>query len=173
MIDTDSILHPENFSESVDNLIAETLISWDKVRDNFDLISIQIGKVINKIIRKQNEIHARVEQKRPWANARYDVVKFDNAGDTIKAFIVDSREVITGEKQPMIKFEVKRVFLTEAHKPETFEKYFADYEANLVSSVALRLADEKLIAEQMLKIDFEKARDFYLQYKDQFESEAK
>lgn len=170
MIDTDSILHPDNFNESISDLVTNMLESWDVVRRNFDFLQNHIEKVVNKIIRKQNEIHARIEQRRPWANASYHVVKFDNLGDKIRAYIIDSREVITGENSPLIKFEINREIVKNAHKTEVFDKFFIEYEANLVSSIAIKKKNDAEIAAQLLKIDFEKAKEFYLQYKDHFES---
>ena len=172
MIDTDSILHPDNFNESTSELVAGMLEAWDTVRCNFDFLSDHIEKIANKIIRKQNEIHARIEQKRPWANARYHVVKFDNLGDIIRAQIIDSREVITGEKAPMVAFDIQRELLKNAHKPEVFEEFFTKYEANLANSVALKKQNDAELAEQLLKMDFEKAKEFYLQYKDHFEGKT-
>lgn len=172
MLDTDSILHPDNFNESTSDLVASMLESWDNVRRHFDFLQDHVQKVVNKIIRKQNEIHARVEQKRPWANAQYNVVKFDNLGDIIRTHIVDSREVITGEKAPMVTFDINREILKNAHKPEVFEAFFAKYETDLANSVKLKKQADAELAEQLFKMDFEKAKEFYLQHKDHFEGKG-
>jgi hypothetical protein len=172
MLDTDSILHPDNFNESTSDLVASMLESWDNVRRHFDFLQDHVQKVVNKIIRKQNEIHARVEQKRPWANAQYNVVKFDNLGDIIRTHIVDSREVITGEKAPMVTFDINREILKNAHKPEVFEAFFTKYETDLANSVKLKKQADAELAEQLFKIDFEKAKEFYLQHKDHFEGKG-
>ena len=108
MLDTDSILHPDNFTESTSDLVKTLLEAWDKVRDRFDFVHEHLEKVVNKIIRKQNEIHSRVEQKRPWANASYHVTKFENLGNKIRVFAVDTREIITGENKPIVQFDVDR-----------------------------------------------------------------
>ena len=172
MIDTDSILHPDNFNESTSDLVASMLESWDNVRRHFDFLQDHVQKVVNKIIRKQNEIHARVEQKRTWTYAQYNVVKFDNLGDIIRTHIVDSREVITGEKAPMVTFDINRELIKNAHKPEVFEAFFAKYETDLSNAVKLRKQADAELAEQIFKMDFEKARDFYLQNKDRFEGKG-
>lgn len=178
MIDTDSILHPDTFTEHTSSLVSDMLVSWDKVVRNFDFLSDHIQKVVNKIIRRQNEIHARIEQKRPWATTTYTVSKFDNLGDTIRAHIMDSREVITGEKAPLIAFDIKRELLINAHDHEVFDEYFTRYETDLANSVALKRKNAEQVAAQILRADFETAKEFYFKHKDHFEkleqeSEAK
>ena len=171
MVDTDSILHPAPFSESVSEILAKALESWDVVRHSFDLIEDTLTKVVNKVIRKQNEIHSRIEQKRPWGNCEYRVAKFDYLGDRFKIKIIQCRDVITGEI-PVEVIEIPKALVLGAHNVETFEKFFNEYEANLESSVIIKRKNNELLAEEFLRMDFEKAKAFYLEYKDRFEQEA-
>lgn len=168
MVDTDSILHPAPFSESVSDIIAKALDSWDVVRHNFDLIENTLSKVVNKIIRKQNEIHSRIVQSRPWGNCEYRVVKFDYLGDHFKIKIVQCRDVITGEV-PIEQIAVPKHIVLGAHNQETFEAYFKEYETNLNDKHVLDLENRKLLNAEILRRDFEAAKEFYFQHKDHFE----
>jgi hypothetical protein len=171
MIDADSILHPSPFTESVSEVLTKAFESWDVVRQNFDLINDTLTKVVNKVTRKQNEIHTRIEQKRPWGNCEYRISKFDYLGDRFKIKMVQCRDVITGEV-PVEVIEIPKSLVVGAHNQETFESFFTAYETNLADSVALRRKDNELLAEEFLKLDFEKAKAFYFEYKDRFEKEG-
>ena len=171
MIDADSILHPSPFTESVSEVLTKAFESWDVVRQNFDLINDTLTKVVNKVTRKQNEIHTRIEQKRPWGNCEYRITKFDYLGDRFKIKIVQCRDVITGEV-PVEIIEIPKSLVLGAHNKETFESFFNAYETNLADSVTLRRKENEMLGEELLKIDFEKAKAFYFEHKDRFEKEG-
>ena len=65
MIDTDSILHPDIYDDGSSSLVKNMLESWDAVKKHYDFLTQYVERVANKIIRKQNEIHSRLEFKRP------------------------------------------------------------------------------------------------------------
>ena len=169
MIDTDKILHPNSFSEGVSEVLKKALESWDIVRMNFDLIDHTLTKVVNTITRKQNEIHSRIEQKRPWGNCEYRVAKFDYLGDKFKVKIAQCRDVITGEI-PVEQIEISKDLLLGAHNQETFEKFFTEYEANLKDKHDIAQENRRLLSENMLRRDFEAAKEFYFAHKDHFDN---
>ena len=168
MIDTDSILHPSPFSESVSDLLAKAFESWDVVRQNFDLINDTLTKVVNKVTRKQNEIHTRIEQKRPWGNCEYRITKFDYLGDRFKIKMVQCRDVITGEV-PVEVIEIPKSLVVGAHNQETFEKFFKEYEELLNDKHILEVENRKLLSEELLRSNWETAKEFYFRHKDHFE----
>lgn len=169
MLDTDSILHPEPFSESVSEILVKALESWDVVRHNFDLIGDTLAKVVNKVIRKQNELHSRIEQKRPWGNCEYQIKRFEYLGDRFRVRMFQCRDVITGEV-PIEQIDIPKSLVLGAHNVETFEKFFNEYEANLKDKQIIDQENKRLLNAEMLRRDFEAAREFYFAHKDHFES---
>lgn len=167
-IDANDIFFRFEFSESVLQIVAKALEGWDYIRNNYDLIEDTIFKVVNKVIRKQNQIHARVEYKRPWADCEYRVVKFEYIGDKFKVKISQNRDVITGEV-PIEQIEIAKELVLGAANQEAFNSYFNEYEINLKNAYELKKKNAEQIANEMLKFDFEKAKEFYFTYKDRFE----
>ena len=170
MTDIDSLLHSDNFSEIECERLKDLLDSWANIRGNTTFLKIQIQKLVNKIIRKQNEIHIKVEQKRPWMNTTYVVENIDflNNG-VIRAYIKSDQPIITGEKVPLINFDIERELLDKAYDPEVLSKYLKSYEANLVQTHELKKRDAQILAAQQLRSDFEYAKEFYLKHKEHFE----
>lgn len=163
----DSILHPAKFDEYISARIETTLEGWDVVRANFDLINLTLAKIVNVIVRRQNEIHARIVQSRPWGNCEYRIKKFDYLGDRFKIQIVQCRDVITGEI-PVEIIEIPKSIVIGAHNPEVFEEYFNQIETNLKDKHVLDQENKRLLNAETLRANFEAARDFYLAYKDHF-----
>ena len=169
MTDIDSILHSVNFEESICKQIDSVLESWDEVVRYYSVISDHAQKLVNKIIRKQNEIHSRLEQKRPWAPVEYRVIKIDNLSKSIRLMIMDSTQLITDENSPLIKFEISRDLFVNAYDLEKLHTYFRDYEEKLASSLAVEREITKKNSEMLLRMDFNKAKEFYFEHKDYFE----
>lgn len=168
MIDTDSILHPTPFCEGTSEVLTKALESWDLVRGNFPLIEQTLGKIVNKVVRKQNEIHTRIEQRRPWENCEYRVKKFEYLSTHFKVKISPNRDVITGEV-PVETISIPKELVLGAHNPETFEKFFSEYESRIHDKHILEKTNRELVAAEMLRQDFEAAKDFYFKYKEHFD----
>ena len=166
---SDSIFHPVDFEQSICEQIGSVLESWDEVVRYYSVITDHAQKLVNKIIRNQNEIHSRLEQKRPWAPVEYHVVKIDNLGKTIRLMIVDSTESITTENSPLVKFEISRDLFVNAYDLEKLHTYFRDYEETLAASLAAEREIAKKTSAMFLRNDFEKAKEFYFEHKDYFE----
>lgn len=144
--------------------------NWDKVKGSFDLVKYRLEQIANAYIYRQNEIHARIEFKRPWANAQHEVLKFDNLGDKVRLFLIDNRDVITGDETPVLTLDIARNLVT-ACNVEDWEKFFTEYEANLVDSVTLAKKHREENAKIIRRNDFERAKEIYMSLKDEFEDE--
>lgn len=163
------IFHSSGFG--VDgNFIASFFENWDKVKGSFDVVKYRLADIANAYIYRQNEIHARIEFKRPWANTVHEVVKFDNLGPKIRIHLMDSREVITGEQNPIKVLDIDRQLIVDCNV-EDWDKFFVEYEANLTSSVALARKHAEENAKLIRRSDFERAKEIYLTLKDEFENE--
>ncbi len=169
-IDANDIFFRFEFSECVLEMVAKALEGWDYIRNNYEMIEDTLFKVVNKVIRKQNQIHTRVEQKRPWADCEYRIVKFEYVGNKFKVTISQNRDVITGEV-PIEHIEIAKELVLGAANQEAFNSYFNEYEINLKNSYELKKKEAEKMANEMLKFDFEKAKEFYFTYKDRFEKE--
>ena len=169
-IDSDSLLHPTNISTGCISRISKVLESWDKVQMGFDSLKEVLEKVVNKIIRNQNEIHIRVEQRRRWGSTHYTVEKFDYLGEKFKLFLVDEyKRSITNDNNFPLVFELDKSLVLQSHFNETFINYFTEYEANLIKERNEQKASIELQRKQLLQCDFEKAKEFYFAYKEHFE----
>lgn len=144
--------------------------NWDKVKGSFDVVKYRLTEIANAYIYRQNEIHARIEFKRPWANAAHEVLKFDNLGPKIRIHLMDNREVITGEHNPAKVLDIDRNLIIECNV-EDWNKFFAEYETNLANSVALQKKHAEENAKIIRRCDFERAKEVYLALKDEFENE--
>ena len=152
------------------SFIASFFENWDKVKGGFDLVKHRLTEIANAYIYRQNEIHARIEFKRPWANAAHEVVKFDNLGPKIRVYLMDNREVITGEQNPVKTLDLDRHLIVECNV-EDWNKFFAQYEADLANSIALQKQHSEENAKLIRRNDFERAKEIYLALKDEFENE--
>ena len=144
--------------------------NWDKVKGSFDTVKYRLADIANAYIYRQNEIHSRIEFKRPWANAIHEVVKFDNLGSKIRIYLMDSREVITGEKTPITHLDIDRHLIVGCNI-EDWDEFFKEYEANIANNVALNKKHAEENAKLIRRSDFEHAKEIYLALKDEFENE--
>ncbi len=164
------IFHSSGLDGSGD-FIKSFFDNWDKVKGSFDLVKYRLEQIANAYIYRQNEIHERIEFKRPWATAQHTVLKFDNLGDKVRLHVIDNREVITGEKNPVQTLYINRNLITECNIEE-WDKFFLEYETNLADSVALLKKNAEENAKLVRRSDFERAKEVYLALKDEFETEG-
>ena len=170
--DIEKLLHARTVDQTISLIVADTLKCWDTVKKNLDVVKSVLTEVVNAIIREQNKIHSRIEQKRPWANARHEIIKFEYLGDKFKVFLMDNREVITGEKQPLKTLEVDTNLVVNSHLSSVFTEYFKKYEANLQDKYIITKKTLEENQKFMRRQDWEKAKEFYQTYKDEFEVQA-
>lgn len=160
----------ESFSTSNGAIIAETLVAWDKVKGNFGLIRDQLEKVVNTIIRIENKIHIEFEKRRKWAEAKYEIDRFEYDKNQFKVFIFPNRVAITGEQPDIECIIIPVEIVIKAHEDSTFSDYFNNYREKIETFHSKLIEDRRLLEEERFKFRFIEAKNFYFANKDHFEA---
>lgn len=157
-------------SEAIINHVKTFFENWDMVKLNFESTKRYLEQIANAYIYQQNEIHARVEFKYHWPKSNYIVTKFENLGNIIRLYLVNSYEAVTGEEKQTFVLDLARKLVLDRNI-EDWNTFFAEYEADLKDKVRIAKQHAEEHTQLIRRNDFLNAKELYFALKDEFEKD--